>query len=1003
MTKVGSRCLQGAETHTPACYDQFAAVIPSAAERPPTANMWPAFVRGFRSVRIHGSVLVVVAILSVAAGRLHAAPLVAGYERFGRQASDDDARVEGGLLLLGELGCVQCHAAGEPTLAHLTPKKAPVLDTVGRRLDPAWLAAYLADPQAVHPGTTMPDLLSGLPADRRIQTATALAHFLASTGAFAAGPFPGSGKANAKAGVEVYERSGCAACHGSRGEGATLLTDQRPLGDLGNKWSPAELEAFLKDPTVVRPSGRMPALLLSDDERRNVVAALMGSLSLLTGRYDNVIAFEGRAWRKLVDRLPDTAALGPPSKAGPVTGLDVFTLAGAREEIVVELAGFFHAPRAGRYGFHVASDDGSRLTIADATVVNHDGIHPPSELQGTVELAAGVHPIRVAYFEAHGQESLAIDVVPPGGRRTPITAYVTPTAEGKPAVTAEDTAAVSRGFTVDAALVAEGRAAFAATGCANCHRLDDAGEGKPPIVPAALPAKPLAGLAAFHAGCLAEQPPAAAADYHLDATQRASLVAAIQWLQSPGAADVPARDTAIDRSLTVSNCYACHDRDGKGGVFPAVALQDEDGEAVRVEAARDALFAATQAELGDEGRRPPTLTNVGAKLRPEFLHEVLHNGGRDRAATMPTRMPKWAATSADSLAAALAADPAVTYPVPPLAGHDEQEIVDQGRHLVGSKAVGCIKCHSFAGDKGQSLGLIDMTRMPARLRHEWFLAYVANPQAFRPGTRMPAAWPEGKTFYPDILDGTAGGQIEAVWRYVGSSKPRVPVGAGRNLIELVPADRPIIYRNFIENAGPRAIGVGYPEGVHLAWDAEALRLALVWRGAFIDAGRHWSGRGEGWQPPLGDSVFTPDVAVAVETLPDVTASWPLEPPRSRGARFLGYTLDAAGRPTFRWSLRGMTIEEKLEPVQVGKARFLRRTIRLAGRTAEGTTIFRGAAGRIEDASDGGWRVDGMWRLRVSGVNAGEPVRHQADGRTELRFPVVWNADGTAEIVEELTW
>ena len=952
---------------------------------------------------MYRSVLVGVAFLWLSAGGSHAAPLVAGYERFGRQAADDDGRVESGLLLLGELGCVHCHTAAGSSLTHLAPKQAPVLDAVGRRLDAAWLTAYLTDPHAVHPGTTMPDLLAGLPADRRRRTAIALTHFLASTGPFVIGPFPGSEKAKADAGAEVYERSGCAACHGSRRDGASPLTDQRPLGDLAKKWSPAELDAFLKDPTAVRPAGRMPALPLSDDERRHVVAALVGPLPDAIGRYDAVVAFEGQVWRKLVDRLPDTTMLGPPATSGPVTGLDVFALAGAREEIVVKLSGYFHAPRAGRYGFHLASDDGSRLTIGDATVVDHDGIHGHSEAQGTVELAAGVHPIRVAFFEAHGQESLAIDVIPPGGPRTPVTAYVTPKADDKPAVTAEDVAVFPTGFTVDPALVAEGRAMFSSVGCANCHRLGDAEGGVSPVAAAAAPTKPLADLTALDAGCLAARPPASAVTYELDASQRASLTAAILWLRSPAAIDAPAHEQAITRSLTVSNCYACHDRDGKWGVLPAVARQDDDGEPVLVDAARDALFAATQAELGDEGRRPPTLTAVGGKLRPEFLREVLRDGGRDRMATMPTRMPKWAVTIAEPLAESLAADPAVDCAVPPLTRHDEPDIMDQGRHLVGSKALGCIKCHSFAGDKGQSLGLIDMTRMPARLRHEWFLAYVANPQAFRPGTRMPAAWPDGKTFYPDILDGTAAGQIEAVWRYVGSSKPRPPVGAGQNLIELVPVDRPIIYRNFIENAGPRAIGVGYPEGVHLAWDAEALRLALVWRGAFIDAGRHWSGRGQGLQPPLGDGVLTPDLAAVIETLPDATAAWPKEPPRSRGARFLGYTLDAQGRPAFRWSLGGITIEEKFAPALVGKARFLRRTLRLSGRPGEGTTIFRGAVARLEDAGAGWWRVDGLWRLRVNGAGAGEPVRHEADGRTELRFPIVWASDGTAEIVEEMTW
>ena len=939
----------------------------------------------------------VVAVLSLSAGGSQAAPIVAGYERFGRQAADEEARVEAGLLLLGELGCTNCHAPVGPAAAHLSPKQSPLLDTVGRRLDPTWLATYLADPQSVHPGTTMPDLLAGLPADRRSRTATALAHYLASTGPFATGAFPGSDKTNAKAGLDIYERSGCAACHGSRREGAELLADHRPLGDLAKKWSPAELDAFLKDPTVIRPAGRMPAAPLSDDERRHVVAALLGPLVGATGRYDKVVAFEGRAWRKLVDRLPDLATLGPPTKSGPVTGLDVFTLAGAREEIVVELAGFFHATRAGRYAFQLGSDDGSRLTIGAATVVDHDGIHSRSELQGSVDLAQGVHPIRVVFFEAHGEESLTIDVVPPGGPRTSVLAYVTPKADGKPAVTDDDAASEGQSFAIDEALVAEGRAAFDSVGCVNCHRLGD----KAAASSGPTSGKPLADLSTLDAGCLAERPPATAASYGLDTGQRASLAAAIEWLRSPPAAEPAAREWVIDRSLAASNCYACHDRDGKGGVLPLAGTKDEDGEPVLIDAARDALFAATLAELGDEGRRPPTLTGAGAKLRPEFLREVLAQGGRDRTVTMPTRMPKWTAAIAEPLAAALAADPPVTWPVPALAGHDEREIVDQGRHLVGSKALGCIKCHSFAGDKGQSLGLIDMTRMPVRLRHEWFLAYTANPQAFRPGTRMPAAWPEGKTFYPDILDGTAAGQIEAVWRYVGSPKPRPPVGVGRNMIELVPVDRPIIYRNFIEGAGPRAIGVGYPEGVHLAWDAEVLRLALVWRGEFIDAGRHWTGRGQGWQPPLGDGVFTPDASVAIETLADATAAWPKDPPRSRGARFLGYSLDAAGRPVFRWSHAGLTVEEKFEPALAGKTRSLRRTIRLTGRPSQGTTTFRAVTGRLADAGEGWWRVDDAWRVRIGG--AGEPVRHEAEGRTELRFPIVWRADGTAEIVEELTW
>ena len=948
-------------------------------------------------MRMPCTVIVAAVALPMAVSATVAAPVVPGYERFGRSAADPAARAEAGLLLFDELGCANCHSTAGPAAAHGLPKSGPVLDNAGRRLDPAWISAYLAAPRDAHPGTTMPDLLGGLPADRRNRTVLALTHYLAASGPFVAVGGPGAEQGKPDAGRAIYERSGCAACHGSRVAGAAALPDHRPLGDLAKKWSPEALDEFLKDPSGVRPSGRMPGVPLSDEERRHVVAALVGPAPAAKGAYADVVAFTGRAWRKRVERLPDLASLGEPAQAGPVKGLDVFTLAGVRDDLVVELRGFFHAPRPGRYTFVLGSDDGSRLVVGDATVVDHDGLHSHSQRSGTVDLAAGVHPVRLEYFECQSMESLTLEVIPPGGTRISALAYVTPAADGRPAVTADDARAVAAGFTLDAALVAEGRAAFGTVGCANCHRLDDAGRKE-----VAATARTLAELSRTDAGCLAGQPDGTAPRYALDDAQRASLAAAVAWLRSPAAATPPDRSRTLDRRLGALNCYACHERDGKGGVLPAVAAVDEDGEPIRVDAARDALFQATQAELGDEGRRPPTLTGVGGKLRPEFVREVMLDGGRDRTATMPTRMPRWAPGVAEPLASELAADQPVACPIPALPGHEDLEIVEQGRQLVGTKALGCIKCHSFGGAKGQSLGLIDMTRMPKRLRHEWFLAYTADPQRFRPGTRMPAAWPEGKTFYPGVADGTAAGQIEAVWRYLAAPNPRPPIGSGANMIELVPTDRPIIYRNFISNAGPRAVGVGYPEGVHLAWDAEIFRVALVWRGAFIDAGLHWTGRGAGWQAPLGDAVFTPDAATAIEVLPDATAAWPKEPPRDRGARFLGYTLDAAGRPTFGWSLAGTTIRETPEPVVAGKARSLRRTIRLSGPPAQGQAVFRAAAGRIEEQGDGWHRVDGTWRVRVTG-GVGPTVRREADGRTELRVPVAFGPDGTAVIVEELAW
>ena len=774
-------------------------------------------------------------------------PIVPGFERYGRSVSDPAAAIESGLLLLGELGCVNCHAAGKEQAAQLMPKQGPLLDKVGERLRPEWLVEYLKQPQAVKPGTTMPHALAGLQDTERDRTATALAHFLAATGAFDNDPLAEAAKANAAEGLKIYERAGCAVCHGSRTNDATRLPDQMPLVDLDKKWSPRALDAFLKDPLHTRASSRMPALPLKDQDRRHVVASLLGE-----------------------SKAPTAAA-----------------------------------------------------------------------------------------------------------------------------------------FKADATLVEEGRTAFAAVGCASCHDLKG-GDGKR-IESAAKP-KPLAELMTLDGGCLAAAARKGSPHYPLDDTQRAAVAAAIRWLTSPEAAALPDRERAIDRMLTSLNCYACHNRDGRGGTIPAVATTDDEGEPVLKDAARDALFTSAVQELGDEGRLPPTLTGVGDKLTGGFLREVLVEGGKDRGAYMHTLMPKWHAKVAEPLAKLLAEDVKTPVPVPALAGHSESEIEEQGRGLVGSKSLGCIKCHSFGGDKGQSLGVIDLVRMPKRLRHEWFLAYVANPQQFRPGTRMPAAWPEGKTFYPDVLDGTAAGQIEGVWRYLAGAKPRPPIGASAHPIELVPTDQTIVYRNFIEGAGPRAIAVGFPDNVHVAWDADQLRLALVWRGAFIDAGKHWTGRGQGFQSPLGDGVFTPEAAPSIAVLASPESPWPVAKPdqpaggQGDGVRFRGYSLDAQGRPSFNWSNGGMRISEKIEPVVEGGKTMVRRTIRLAGRPAAGEAFFRVAVASKADEGDSGWlRIDDTWRVRVSGAGVGPAVNRTADGMTEVRRRIVWNPGDAAEFVEDLSW
>ena len=102
-------------------------------------------------------------IVGMAAGlsplSLSAAPIVAGFERFGRHADEAIDRIEAGLLLLGELGCVNCHRPGDRE-AQVSGKAGPILDRVGERIDPAWIATYLRDPAAAPRQLIGRDILS---------------------------------------------------------------------------------------------------------------------------------------------------------------------------------------------------------------------------------------------------------------------------------------------------------------------------------------------------------------------------------------------------------------------------------------------------------------------------------------------------------------------------------------------------------------------------------------------------------------------------------------------------------------------------------------------------------------------------------------------------------------------------------------------------------------------------------------------------------------------------
>lgn len=85
------------------------------------------------------------------------------------------------------------------------------------------------------------------------------------------------------------------------------------------------------------------------------------------------------------------------------------------EWFAIDYHGRLWIDRPGDYRFALVSDDGAKLYIDDHVVIDNDGVHPASRLEGRVGLTGGVHRIRVSYFQGpRDGVALILEVARPG-------------------------------------------------------------------------------------------------------------------------------------------------------------------------------------------------------------------------------------------------------------------------------------------------------------------------------------------------------------------------------------------------------------------------------------------------------------------------------------------------------------------------------------------------------------------------------------------------------------
>jgi len=515
-------------------------------------------------------------------------------------------------------------------------------------------------------------------------------------------------------------------------------------------------------------------------------------------------------------------------------------------------------------------------------------------------------------------------------------------------------------------LIAAGKKYFRELNCAACHSL--------PGIAAAPPVGSLR-TADFSHGCLSTAS-ARSPRFDLNDAQIQAMIAAVR--------DEPTVDSdkiSAAKMLTAFQCIACHVRDDFGGVHESY----------------DPFFAGSEQRLGDDGRIPPPLTLVGAKLQPAWMKKVLFDGESVRP-YMATRMPQYGTSNLGHLPnifARLDVLKGTELKIPSPESRSEADrnreklLRSAGRELLGDKGLNCIACHNFNGKAAPTNQGIDLLTSYQRLQSGWFNSYLRNPGAFRPRTVMPTAWPKNVAAHKTILGGDTDLQIEAIWYYLSlGTSAADPSGIRSVSTKLSVGDQAGTFRGRSRVAGFRGIAVGLPEKLSYSFNAETGTLSAIWRGDFINV--NWSGQGSGdFNPAAEPLTLAQDVSFV--QLADENTPWPLMPvmtkeartnpdplyPKNLGYQFRGYVLGESSIPTFMYRSGTIEIEDRSMAAGSQDRRQLKRTLQFDSPLPQ-TVWFRALTGDIHRESDHVFRSG---RLRLSIPKTETKLRSPSDDRS----------------------
>jgi hypothetical protein len=249
------------------------------------------------------------------------------------------------------------------------------------------------------------------------------------------------------------------------------------------------------------------------------------------------------------------------------------------------------------------------------------------------------------------------------------------------------------------------------------------------------------------------------------------------------------------------------------------------------------------------------------------------------------------------------------------------------------------------------------------------------------GPTRASIFDDEKALGPLVFQGDHGKEGFRNIRYRSLGTETDAKGNGRiGAIVIKPDNKPYLLRSFMmfdDKKLDYIISMGAPDGLNYSYDLRQGAWLQVWRGGFMDVTDMWHSRGEAQLArPLGSVVPFSD-SQTVARLSDTNMAWP-DSLAFDDLQNDGYLLDKKGVPTFKYTVNGIKVSDKISPSSDGFG--LNRTLTTENSSANLYCKVISAT-KIELVDKGLYRVDGIYYIRMD-KNI-EPLIRTNDQRREM--------------------